>query len=52
MLAGCGIGALDRQIEAHERFARSGHTGHKADGLAVVGLAVINDAVDLIGGNS
>ena len=52
MLAGCGIGTLDRQIEAHERFARSRHTGHEADRFAVVGLAVINDAVDLIGSDS
>ena len=52
MLAGRGVGALDRQIEAHERFARSGHAGHEADGLAVVGLAVINDAVDLVRGDS
>ena len=51
MFAGCGIGTLDRQIEAHERFSRSGHTCHEADGLAVVGLAVVYDAVDFVGGN-
>ena len=51
MLAGCGIGTLDGQIKPHERFSRTGHTCHEADGLAVVGLAMINDAVDFVGGN-
>ena len=51
MLAGCGIGTLDGQIKPHERFSRTGHTCHEADGLAVVGLAVVYDAVDFVGGN-
>ena len=52
MLSGRGVRALDRQIEAHKRFTRSGYTGHEADGLAVVSFAVINNAVDFVCGNS
>ena len=51
MLALLGIGSLDGDIQTYQGLACSRHAGDKADGLSAMGLAVIDDTVDLIRGN-
>ena len=49
MFSSLGVGTLNGKVQANQRLARAGHARHEADRLAVMGLAVLDDSVDLIG---
>lgn len=51
MFALLRIGTLDCNIQSNQRFTGTRHTCHKADGFSAICLAMLDNAVDLIGGN-